>query len=63
MRSCKTSGVLRCQLGLLDFANEGITILRNVIKYLPLDTAQHLGGMNLQRYFFLKTSPFLEVKV
>jgi glutamate racemase len=45
MRSCKTYGMLRRQIGLFDSANEGITILRNVIKYLPVDTAQHLGRL------------------
>ena len=61
MSSCKTSGMLRRQLGLLDSANEGIMILRNVIKYLPVDTAQISEDLNLQRFFFLKTRHFLEL--
>jgi hypothetical protein len=64
MRSCKISGILRRQLGLLDYANEGITILRSVIKYLPVKTAQHLGRLESSKIFsFLITNPFLEVTV
>jgi hypothetical protein len=55
--------MLHRKLGLLDTANEGKTILRNVIKYLPVDTAQHLGRLESSQIFFFKTSPFLEVTV
>jgi hypothetical protein len=58
MRSCKTSGLLRCQLGLLDSANEEITILQNVIKYLPVDMAQHLGRLESSKIFFPQNEPF-----
>jgi hypothetical protein len=60
MRSCKTSGMLRRQLGILDSAKEGITILRNVIKYLLVDTEQHLGRIESSKIFFSKRAPFFK---